>query len=56
MDSTVLLGPAVLPDSTTATYLLVHEGEVILQLAVVGNHDALPLGVVLGPSSSSQHL
>jgi len=36
--------------------LLVHEGKVVLQLTVVGQHDALTLRVVLGPTRTTQHL
>ena len=39
-----------------APHLLVHEGEVVLELRVTGEQDTLPLLVVLRPSGSTQHL
>lgn len=43
---------------TTAVvlYLLVHEWEVVLEFTVACNQNAFPLCIVLGPSSTSQHL
>ena len=37
-------------------HLLIHEGEVVLELRVAGEEDSLPLLVVLWPASPPQHL